>query len=72
MPYQVGHDGRFFESLLPHQVYHQQVQGIEEVEGVLGNGALDKAAAAVVYVDGDEGKAGNPAAAKDAGAYDGL
>ena len=47
------------------------MQGVEEIEKIFGHGALDEAAAAVVHIDGNEGKSGNPGA-QHAAADDGL
>jgi hypothetical protein len=48
------------------------VQGIENVEGVFGNGALNKATFAIIKVYWDESQAGNPAHRQHAAAGCGL
>ena len=43
------------------------MEGIEKVEGVFGQRALDKTPLAIIHTDGDEGQAGLPAAAQHTG-----
>ena len=64
--------GKRCHQRFPDEIEQQKMEGVVQVEGVLGKGTSDKAAAAVVEVDGDEGQAGLPADRQYAEADGGL
>ena len=61
------HDGTVLLSAMAHYpVNHQQVDWVEQIKQVFGDGSLNEASFAIVQIDGDKGKACDPAAAKHA------